>query len=357
MSATDLKEIQQNFLKELQDANNGKKTSLAYIINQIPNSSLVKDGEIFQVLVIGGSVCKNAIISKKDIKLTVVKQTVFKQPSFKKALDFLEFIDKHLEKNVRCLAINFAYPLKPIFGNNKLDGILIRGAKENGFSGIVGKKVGDEIEKYIYQKNNKKILVSVANDTICLLLSGLIKYPWENLAAGIVGTGLNFAIFLDNKNLVNLESANFDKFPQTKEGKIIDKESSSPKKALFEKEVAGAYLYKHFNLIIKEKNLPHSPINSTEELNELATKNIPLISDISRNIISRSAQLVSSQIAGITAFKKCDLIFVMEGSLFWKGFNYKDIVQDSVKKLVPKYKVDFAEIKNSNILGAAKLIS
>lgn len=356
MDLQELKKIQVNFLKELQDASMGKKTSLAFIVNEIPASSLVKKGEKFEVLVVGGSICKKAILVKKN-GISITKQETIKQPSFKKTLDFLEFVEKNLEKNINFLALNFAYPLNPIFINKKLDGILIRGAKENAFSGLIGKKIGEEVEKYIFQKTGKKIIVSLANDTICLLLSGLTKYSSKNLSAGIVGTGLNFAMFINQNKLVNLESANFDKFSQTKEGKIIDDQSSSPKGALFEKETSGAYLYKHFNIILKEKNLSFPPIESTEKLNSISLQYIPTVSGIARDLIRRSAKLIACQIAGIVDFKKTDMTFVMEGSLFWKGNNYKQTVDKTLRKLNPKYKVNFIEIKESAILGAAKLIS
>ena len=111
----------------------------------------------------------------------------------------------------------------------------------------------EEIEQYVEHKYHKKIIASTANDTICLLLSGLIDHPWSKIAGGIVGTGLNFAIFLDEHTSVNIEAANFDKFICSDECKEIDSESAKPGAALFEKETAGAYLYRHFNIILEKK--------------------------------------------------------------------------------------------------------
>ena len=51
------------------------------------------------------------------------------------------------------------------------------------------------------------------------------------------------------------------------------------------------------------------------------------------------------------------MIFVMEGSVFWKGKNYKKTAEKTIKKLIPEYNVKFIEIENSAILGSAKLIS
>ena len=421
-----LKTIQSNFLKEIQDTYNGKKTSLPFIINQIPPTSLVKDGEIFQALVIGGSVYKKAILKKGKEKITIVKIEEGDQPLFKTAKDFFLFVEKLVDPNINMISINFAYRIKPpvrellsISKRSRLDGVLIGGSKENTFDGLIGEMVGERIELY-FKKKNKEIMVVVANDTICLLFAALTKYEPMMLAGGADGTGVNFAFFLDKEKAVNLESASFDKFPQSKEGKIIASTSSNRGGWLFEKETAGAYLYKHFNLMVKERGIDYPQISSTEELNALGASPQPnplpqgererervkqvqhdmiRVSEIARNLLTRSAQLVACQIAGITEFKQGQniisrhsgkhqriqnlysserfwtrrvpdgnpssqndkmnegMVFNMEGSLFWKANNYKQTVEQTVKRLLPKYNVKFVQIKESGILGAAKLVS
>lgn len=355
MDIRQLKFIQQNFLKELQDASKGKKTSLPFIEHRIPSASIIENGESFQVMVIGGSVFKKALLKRVGDDIEIIRKEDEKQLSIKNESDFLSFIDQELDDKVNTLAINFAYPIQPVFENGKLDGVLLAVTKEGGFHGLVGKKIGKEIEDYVLAKRNKKVKVAVVNDTVCLLTSGLAQFQEEELAAGIVGTGLNFAFFLDKDRIVNLESANFDKFPLSDQGRIIDQQSVKHGRALFEKEIAGAYLYKHFNL--KENGINYPQIASTEELDIVSHKDIPQASEIARSLFVRSAQLVSYQIAGITEFKKHSMVFNMEGSLFWKGNHYKETVEETVRQLVPKYNVKFVEIEESGILGAAKLVA
>lgn len=381
MNNLQLKNTQRNFHKELRDAFFGKKTSLPFIVQQIPSSSLVRKGEIFEALTIGGSIIKKALVKKTTEGVEIVEEHDEKPVSFSSEKDFLSYINNELASNVSTLALNFAYPIKPVFenarppatsskqsdskqvdvagevGRGKLDGILLAVTKEGAFHGLIGKRIGKEIENYVLAKRNKRIKVAVANDTVCLLTSGLDRFQKKELAAGIVGTGLNFAFFLDENRLVNLESANFDKFIQSEEGKIIDRQSQQPKEYTFEKETAGAYLYKHFNLIIKERGLKFSPIASTRQLNEISLENISEVSTIARDLLIRSAKLVACQIAGITEFKKRSMVFIMEGSLFWKGNLYKKTVEKTVKQLMPQYTVEFVEIENSAIMGAAKLVS
>lgn len=357
MDIKQLKTIQQNFVQELQDASKGKKTSLPFIVHHLSPNPIVKNGEIFQVLVVGGTVGKMAFLKKTENVLNIVKKKDETRLSFKSEEDFLSFVNSTLSDNIDVLALNFAYPLKPVSENGRLDGILLAVSKERSFHGLIGKKIGEEIEKYIWKRKKRKIKVSVANDTICLLTAGLSYFKKEELAAGIVGTGFNIAFFLNKEKAVNLESANFDKFPKSQEGKLIDSESAKPGRSLFEKETAGAYLYKHFNIAIKEASIDYPKIYSTEDLDRISRKSIPKVSKIAQDLIKRSAQLVACQISGITEFKKRDMVFNMEGSLFWKGNRYKETVEETVRQLVPKYNVKFIEIKNSAILGASKLVA
>jgi len=224
------------------------------------------------------------------------------------------------------------------------------GTKEHAFLGLIGRQVGVSIEKFIYEKFRREIIVSLANDTICLTLSGLTKFSAKTVCGGIVGTGMNFAFFLDEKRLVNLEAACFDKFNQTETGKKIDKQSVQRGNSLFEKEVSGASLYQHYNLLTGGK------LTSTHELDMVARGEKPGEKTVARDLMKRSAQLIACQAAGIVNFKKQPMNFVMEGSLFWVGWNYKKTVAETIKLLAPDYPVKFVAIPDCGIVGAAKLL-
>lgn len=426
-SVLELKKIRDNFLKELILASQGKKTSLAAIINPLPQKSVVKEGEIFQVMVIGGAVFEKALIKIPNFKFQIpnkFQSPKFKIQNYKKSLlplfktkeIFLKFFEKQLDSKTKVVALNFAFGLKPLLRKNLLDGQLIVSSKEHAFAGLINKIIGEELEKYIFQKQKRRIKVTAANDTICLLLSGINDYSRQptnfgrsaqfGMVAGIVGTGTNFAFFLDKQTAINLESGNFDKFPPTETGKIIDKNSTHPGNFLFEKEVAGAYLYQHYNHILGTNSLRSYKdgsliLNSTEQLTAIARKNQPSFSQIAQKparhryaqalageLFERSASLIACQMAGIFLYlmmenrswkiefedrgSKLDnnlasilnrlpsksLTLIMEGSLFWRGWQYKKIVEDYLEKLgVEKDKINFVKINQSGILGAAHLIA
>src|SRR5260221_6117686 len=351
MDAKILQEITNNFTQELTLSLSGHTTSLAFIKNILPDPPLVQDGETFQVMVIGGTNFRSALITKSAQGLEIHDATSDKTPLLETKSIFFSFLEDHLSPDVNILTLNFGFPLKPVFENGKLDNILSAAVKEHHFEGLVGKLIGKEFENYLLEKN-RKILVSEANDTICLLAAGLTEQKPVGLAAGIVGTGMNFAFFLDNTTAVNLEAGAFDKFPRSEEGIEIDNESTQKGANIFEKELSGGFLYKHFNLLA-EKQGRSERVEDTEELNMLAEHgNI-----LAQSIFNRSAQLVGAMVAGITNFKKEPMTFVMQGSLFWKAYDYKTTVEETVTSLAPQYPVVYIGIADSDILGAAKIVA
>lgn len=356
MKIDELQQITNNFIEEIELAKEGRTSSLPFIVHTLPSQPLIQDGETFQTLIIGGSVYQSAVCKYEGTALKIISRTNGLKPMFNSKQDLMTFIEEMLQPDIRVLAINFAYPLAPYFVNNKLDGRLIQEMKENKFEGLIGEAIGETTEEYIKEKSGRDIVVTVANDTICTLLSGLHQMSWEEAACGIVGTGMNFAFFLDDGQPVNLESANFDKFPVSKYGELVDKQSSHPGKGLFEKEISGGYLYQHFNLYEQDHG-ENTHIASTSELDMFAkTCNGSGSCEFATELLDRSAAYVAAQIAAITKFKKRDMTFLMAGSLFWKGFNYKETVTKYVKELVPAYNVNFTAVESCEIYGAAKLV-
>ncbi|MEK7129649.1 MAG: hypothetical protein AAB803_01400, partial [Patescibacteria group bacterium] len=188
--------ITNDFRRELDQANAGKKTSLPFIRHRLSLKPKVKKNEGFQVLRIGGSIYQNALVKRIDGRVAIIKSIQKPLPVFTTEAVFLTFIERQLDNNCTHLALNLAYPMEPVARDGYLDGTLLFGTKEHAFAGLVGKLVGKTIEEYVRAKQNRNIRVALANDTICLLLSGLTQFSQNQLAAGIIGTGMNFAIFL-----------------------------------------------------------------------------------------------------------------------------------------------------------------
>lgn len=357
MDITSLKTVQNNFLEELKESAVGHKTSLPFIIHQLPAYPLINEGDIFEVIVIGGSIFKKALVKLENSQIKILKKEQTDVPFFRTREDLLHLLARELDQDVNVISLNFAYPLDPILESNKLDGILISGSKENSFDGLIGKKVGLEVEKYFLQTKKRRIKVAVANDTVCLLLAGLNNYSKDQLIAGVVGTGINFAFFLDQQKLVNLQAGNFSNLTLSEQAKSVDQYSNHPGNALFEKEVAGAYLYQHFNQIIKQKSISLLPLNSTMQLNSLTASSDREVSEIAVGLLQKSAALVAAMMAGMVEYKKQDCMFIMEGSLFWQSSGYTKFVQQYLNQLLSQLKAEFVKIEDSSIFGAANLVS
>ncbi len=346
------------FSHELYLAASGEQTSLPFIRHVYEERNhAVQDGDIFQVLVIGGSVYRSALIKKRGGSFALLEKIEGGQPVFKTKEDVLSFVASKIHPDVSAVGINFAYPLIPEFREGYLDGVLQAGTKEHAFEGLLGQRVGEAIERAIYECNHQEIRVGIANDTICLLLSGLTTYAWHQVAAGIVGTGMNFAIFLDERTPVNLESANFNKFSLSPEAVIVDERSLLPGSALAEKESSGAYLYQLFNEGIRLRGIDIPPIESTEQIDRIAQESVnEAAREFANELLERSVTMIAAQIGGIINFLKRDTIFIMEGSLFWKGYRYKERVEMMVRG-VATHPVTFVHLPDSGIMGAAKLVA
>lgn len=356
MTLKQLTTIKNAFVQELTDTQNGQKSSLSFLINYVP-TPFVKDHEVFQVLVIGGTICRNVLMKRHGKQFTILSHTEKEQPIFHTKEALLTFLRLEIDKDVRHIGLNFAFPLEPIVRDGKLDGMFLYGTKDHTFKGLVGKKVGEELEQHMLQNEKRSIQVCVANDTICLLLSGYREYPTQSLIGAIVGTGVNIAFFTSEHEAVTLESGGFQAIPQNAIDKQLDKASSAPKTRAFEKQVSGAHLHQYFNLLLKKKGISYPEIPSTQSLTDLAKENNNIVGKYAREVLARSAQLAACQLAGMLEYRQTHLTGIMEGSLFWKGYEYKETIEKTVKLLSPKYKMTFVQIENSSVLGAAKLIA
>lgn len=357
----DFLKIKDTFVHELSCSLQKKKTSLPFIENPLSfNSTLIKDNESFQIFVIGGT---NGIIatvqkSSKNIKI-ISKKSISLVDFFSTIEGFFAFIESYLNPKVRVIGINFAFGLKPIVTNGVLDGILIGGdPKGHMFNNIKNIPIGEQITAFFKEKG-KTLIVSVVNDAICLLLSSYSQnLNPATTGAYIVGTGSNLAFYLTPRMAINTQASDFSNFQQTTTGKIIDTQSINPGKQVFAKEIAGE-LYRHFNLLCQQLNLQIHPLNSTEELNNLAYKNNSRGSLLAQKLIQRSARLAACQIAGFYEFKKrpAQMHLIIEGSLFLKGFCYKEFVEEQLTKFgIAPDSIIFEEILDSNIYGISKLL-
>jgi hexokinase len=352
-STPDLQRFTQNFINDLQDSANGKLTDFSYLKTSIfSQKPLIQDPSIFQVMTVGGTNFLSALALFKDRELVFSNQQKFLLPQFLNSQIFLDFVLNHLQPEIQTLAINYGYPIRSFQRQGRLDGVLLRGTKDHVFTGLVRQEVGQVLEDYIFQKTGRHIQITLANDIVCLLASQDSK---ASVSACINGTGFNLGFLNQNSDFINLESGNFKGFRQTDTGQKVDAMSSNPGSQLFEKEVSGAYLYRHYNIITQKYGW--QSIQSTAALDEISRDPGLPQSDIAQKIFQRSAALVACQIAGLYRFLgQGGLTVMMEGGVYWKVYRYPEYLEHYLDLLgVDLTKIEIMRMENP-FVGVARLV-
>lgn len=357
--------IRDNFYDELTKAARGESTSLPFIRNQLPSVSLVQAGEAFQVFIIGGTNGETAtVLYNSDGSVSITDYQAHPElAKFHTLEDFLTFIDSHVDDATKAIGMNFAFTLIPKTGDKgQLDGVMVSGdTKGHAFHGLQHERVGEAIERHFQQTHHRDLIASVGNDTVCLIASGTNRdTDRDALVAGIVGTGYNMAFYLDDQTIINVQASDFTGFTPTATGRVVDQESKNVGEQLYNKEVAAGELYKHYNASVEGHHLATGTLHSSKELADLARTHEGKEGDIARSLFQRSASLVASQFAGFYNFKErpSKLTAIMQGGLFWEGPRYKEMVNEKLAQLgVPEGAIRFEKVEQSDVLGAAKLIT
>jgi hexokinase len=349
-------QIKQSFYQELLLARDGKPSSISFIKHHLSKKPVVTNGHI-QGIVIGGTnyLIATEILSANETK-KITRKSSGKLPELSNRKILADFFKKHLAPQAQAIGINFGFPLNPVVGSfGELDGILRYGTKEHTFTGL-----HESIGELVKSLTQNKIKVSVANDTVCLSLSG---NGTEN-GAIVAGTGFNMCLVLQNekdRKLINMESGNFNNFTPSPILQKIDAESEVPGGQLFEKAISGKYLALYFNEKVKERNLSIPLISTSQELSELSHGNhAGVAGDLARAIITRSAYLVGAAIAGVYEFYERPQTFTLigEGSLLWEGWQYLENINKQLIKLgIPQGTVKIIHVKDSSINGAFSLLA
>lgn len=232
-----------NFVQEINKAKKGQDSSLEYIT--LPLSAIEDRSNFEYFCSIGGT---NVIVSSKS---EIIKKIKLKK--LKTGRELITIITKIIPPIAQSLLVTIAFPFLPIVCGNYTSGIITKSVKEHRIDDILNHDFG----KLLLDRIPTLKKIQVINDVHYLLYSNYISMGAN--ASLILGTGLNCGM-IENGNCINLECGGFDGFDPLPTTLIIDSQSSLPSHRLLEKEIAGSYLYQHYNLI---KN---ATLNSTEEL-------------------------------------------------------------------------------------------
>jgi hexokinase len=356
LATSDYKKIKKNFFEELKDASQSKHASISFFKHTLPEEPLITNG-LVQGIVVGGT---NYIVATVEIENGQAKRIVQKSSGVLPIMDdsrtFENFLKEHLNLKAEAIGINFGFPLSPAVGPfGELDGVLRSGTKEHAFRGMIHESIGDIARDVL----ERRIPVTVANDTVCLALAG----DDDEEGSLIAGTGFNMGLKYDDGTyitLVNLEAGNFAGFEPSDILKTIDRQSERPGTQRFEKCISGKYLAQYFDIKAQQMGLSIEPIQTSQELSELSqSTRDDKASHLARELLERSAKYVASALAGVYQFYgKKQITIVGEGSLLWKGWKYKEHIEQQLEALdIPHDGIVIKHVEASSLKGAIGLIT
>lgn len=349
LKKVELEKISQLFAKEISLAEQAQeKSSLNFDKNLLFKNRISGFNKKFlQVIYVGGSHIESALIDLKKSSKKVLEFKSFEINSLKSSQELLEKIADLYDSKADVLNINLAAHLKLNYRNHNSDSTLVKNHNEHNLEGLVGKNIGLEVEKYLWQKYNKKVVVSSSNNLVSLGFLARENKDFNSLytIAGVVASGLNFGFYSDQETFVNLESGNF-----------------KPESENLGEDYCENSLYKKFNQQAKELNL-NLRLKKKKDFVEII-KNKEKYSfkvyRLAKNLLQKSAQLSACQFYGIVLYKfgqkpvlaeKIKLL--LEGSLFWDNKIYKETFLKTLNILgFDLEMLELVRIKNGFILGS-----
>jgi len=266
----------------------------------------------------------------------------------------------------------FSYPAVP--GRDR-DAVLLNWTKEIFVPETEGRPVGRLLLEALARGGVNCSSVTVLNDTVASLLSG-VPGPRADAHLGlIVGTGTNLAALFREEQVpkfpaalkgwkgglpVNLESGNFTPPYLNEMDDAVDAASGSSAGQRFEKAVSGVYLGRLLKAAVPAA--PLDPEQGSLAVVELAQRDPGQAGSVARAILTRSARLVAATLYGLTAFLRPQggrVRIVAEGGLFWGAPGYADQVEETLAELLEAGlgeempETTIVRVDNANLVGTA----
>lgn len=309
------------------------------------------------------------------------------------------YVKLNAEKSER-IGFCFSYPTEIL--PNK-DGILLQFCKEVQAPGVVGQLIGKNLLEALGMAEKQIVLL---NDTVATLLAGKsasFGKNYDSFIGYILGTGTNACYIEKNSNIlkkhdldqsknqiINIESGNYGKAPQTDLDVIFDQTTVNPGEYKFEKMISGGYLGGLCLVTLKaaakegifseETAVSILALNdlSSEEANRflsnsisgsgLLNERIKIKTDnetarmIIESLISRAAKLVAGNLAAVILktekgkLPDRPILITVEGSIYYKLHNMQPQIANYLTEYLTgdrKRYIEFMEVKQSSLVGAA----
>lgn len=377
----DFQETIESFFYEMEMGLSGEISSLQMNPSYLSVTNKIKADENIICIDAGGTNLRIALTNiDKNGNLNVLYFKKYSLPGANKEISADEFFEilaeyiKPIAQKSDRIGFSFAFVAKALEnGDAKVIGDMCKEVKVNE---INGKIIGEELNKAFIKKGIGKKKITIINDTVASLLSGVNNDINTTYIGFILGTGTNSAIMtnpkyvkkIKNNNdliIINMESGMFDKVKRGHFDKVLNKLSKNQNDHLFEKMISGGYLgslislvfseyiKRKYNFTTEEISLFLAKEKECETIKQLKDYEKNALKDISKVISYRAAKLVSINltaaiIKSIEFTNKTNVIISAEGTTFHKFYKFRENVTNLLNENLRDKGINYKIINDEN---------
>lgn len=258
------------------------------------------------------------------------------------------------------MGFTFSFPIKK---KDLSAGILTHWTKGFTAKGVEGKDVVKLLNGALKKKGitNTRI-VAIANDTVSTLIAHSYKDPDCDMGV-ILGTGTN-ACYYEKEKAINIEWGNFNRLPQAKYDRELDRLSQNPGGQILEKMISGMYLGKLAGLMLKDTGYPLRKPEAfrTEDISAIESGKRPSgkpLKKVCMLISTRAARLAAAAMAAVITKIDPNLskkhTIAVDGSLYEKHPRFAKEIRKALDNVFNKKakNVKLKLTKDGSVIGAA----
>jgi len=403
----DIQNIIDLFTLDMLNGLTGKESTLRMIPTYIEADNQFLTGVPVLAVDAGGTNFRSALVEfNSQGKLEITKLINSKMPGLEGEItkdEFFKIIAGYVKSNAELadrIGFCFSYPTEILPDK---DGRLLQFCKEVQAPEVVGTLIGKNLLEKLGMEEKQIVLL---NDTVATLLAGKsasFGRVYDSYIGFILGTGTNTCYIESNRNIskvknldpsksqiINIESGNFRKVPQTDLDILFDNTTVNPGDYKFEKMFAGGYFgglcLSTLKSAAKEGVFTSGTSSKILELDDLSSEDLnnfvlkpvsgrgPLIScimdkadelsciEIIECLIDRAAKLVAANMAAVILktgkgqSAERPILITIEGTTFYKLYKLRSFFEKYLGEYLSgngqRY-YEFTEVKQSSLVGAA----
>ena len=338
----------------------------------IPNEYLAIDIGGSNIRIAKFSIEENDVIFKKIIKFPL--RTRFRNYTSNK-YSLKDLIIKALKKikpyisrsKMYFLAVTVSFGID---SKSKTEANIVELSKGFKLKETINRNIYEILMQAIFSAKLNIVPMAIINDCVATLVTGRFYDKTVDIAL-IVGTGHNASFINSEKEVINIESANFNKnIPLTTfDTKYLEKISGEANK-LFEVLIGGKYIGKIADEIIKDL-IKRKLLNKCVEINTkvlvscvnedkdflLPEEQREVIKTVGELLFTRAAKLIVAEVYAIIKYIDKDLVnehtLIFDGSVYEKCDFFKEEISREINEVFGENasKINHKLIKDASIIG------